>query len=110
MSIATSAKPFAVEFRFHGDLSFFLRRQDRGKPITKILREKTSMKDAIESCGVPHPEIDLVRCNGVAVSFEHSLTTDAIVEVYGVGDSAVPVGEGLQTRRIAKFIADGHLG
>ena len=110
MSLAVSAKSFAVEFRFHGDFSFFLRRQDRGNPVTKILREKTSVKDAIESCGVPHPEVDLICCDGLAVSFQHPLTADAIIEVYGVRDSAAGDGEWLQTRCVTKFVADGHLG
>ena len=87
MSAALSAKTFTVQFRFHGDLSFFLPRENRGAAITKTLREKTSVKDAIESCGIPHPEVDLIRCDDVAVPFEHSLTKNALVDVYGLTDS-----------------------
>lgn len=101
---------FAVVLHFHGDLSFFLCREDRGKAVTKALREKTSVKDAIESRGVPHPEVDLIYCNSIAVRFEHSLTADAIVHVHGVTDSPAEPGEGLQQRRVTKFVADGHLG
>ena len=110
MRAALSAKAFAVCFRFHGDLSFFLPRENRGTAIVKTLHEKTSVKDAIESCGVPHPEVDLIYCDGVAVPFEHLLTEDAVVDVHGLTDSPVKRGEGLQQRRIAKFVADGHLG
>src|SRR5436190_8778601 len=110
MSAALSAKTFTVRFRFHGDLSFFLPRENRGAAITKTLREKTSVKDAIESCGVPHPEVDLIRCDDVPVPFEHSLTKDALVDVYGLTDSPANPGEGLQRRRVTKFVADGHLG
>ena len=110
MSVAISANSFTVRFRFHGDLSFFLRREDRAEPIRKILREKTSVKDAIESCGVPHPEVDLICCDGQPVSFEHCLVTDAIVDVHGVVGSPAKPGEGLQQRRVTKFVADGHLG
>jgi hypothetical protein len=108
--VALFAKPFTVRCHFHGDLSFFLPRETRGKPITKVLREKTSVKDAIESCGVPHPEVDLICCDGEPVAFEYCLTSDAIVEVHGVVDSPAKPGEELQQRRVTKFVADGHLG
>jgi uncharacterized protein with PIN domain len=110
MSVALCTKPFTVLFRFHGDLSFFLRRESRSGGITKILREKTSVKDAIESCGVPHPEVDLICCDGPAVTFEHCLIADAMVDVHGVMGSPAKPAEGLQRRRLAKFVADGHLG
>jgi uncharacterized protein len=110
MSVALLAKPFTVRCHFHGDLSFFLPRESRGRPITKILGEKTSVKDAIESFGVPHPEVDLICCNGHPVSFEYCLVADAIVDVHGVVASPAKPGEGLQQRRVTKFVADGHLG
>jgi uncharacterized protein with PIN domain len=102
---------FTVRFRFHGDLPFFLgsRRKQAGL-IEKQLREKTSVKDAIESFGVPHTEVDLICCDGLALPFEHSLTTDATVHVHGVTDSPADPDERLQRRRITKFVADGHLG
>src|SRR5436190_2608423 len=71
MSAALSGQTFTVRLRFHGDLSCFLPKENRGAAITKTLREKTSVKDVIESCGVPHPEVDLICCDGVAVCFEH---------------------------------------
>src|SRR5437773_8917683 len=110
MNVAISANAFTVRFRFHGDLSFFLRREHRRTTVTKTLREKTSVKDAIESCGVPHPEVDLICCDGIALPFEHSLTANAIVDVHGVTDSPAEPNERLQRRRVTKFVADGHLG
>src|SRR5438128_11660554 len=102
MSAALSVKMFTVRFRFHGDLSCFLARENRVAAIEKTLHEKTSVKDAIESCGVPHPEVDLIYCDGVAVPFEHPLTRDAIVDVHGLTDSPAKRGEGLQRRRVTK--------
>ncbi|MDQ3315681.1 MAG: hypothetical protein M3505_13855 [Verrucomicrobiota bacterium] len=75
--------------------------------LTRILREKTSIKDAIEACGVPHPEVDLVQSNGAIVPFEHQLQTDAVVEVYGVVASPATAEEHLQQRRLARFVVDG---
>lgn len=108
--MALSAKPFTVRLRFHGDLSFFLPGHRPGDPIERILREKTSVKDAIESCGVPHPEVDLIRSDGIAVPLENCLVADARVDVYGVIDSPAAADEALQRRRVFQFVADGHLG
>ena len=110
MSVAFFSQAFTARFRFHGHLSFFLPRENRGAALTRTLREKTSVKDAIESCGVPHPEVDLINCDDVAVPFEYSLTRDATIDVYGLTDSPAKPGEGLQQRRVTKFVADGHLG
>ena len=92
MNVALSANAFTVRFRFHGDLLFFLRREHRGTTVTKTLREKTSVKDAIESLGVPHPEVDLICCDGIAMPFEYSLIADAVMDVYGVTDSPAEPG------------------
>jgi hypothetical protein len=101
---------FSIELHFSGDLRFFLRRRSEDSTLIRILREKTSAKDAIEACGVPHPEIDLIRCNGVIVSLEHQLKEKAILQVYGVTDSHADVESALQKRGLTRFIADGHLG
>lgn len=110
MGLAIFEKPFAVQLHFRRDLWFFLRRQDRGEPITKLLREKTAVKDAIESCGVPHTEVDLIYCDGQALTFEECLDSAATIDVHGVIDSPAAPGEALQQRRVTKFVADGHLG
>lgn len=101
---------FTVQLCFHGDLSFFLRPENRGGTVAKTLHEKTSVKDAIESCGVPHTEVDLICKGDLALAFEYPLTCDAVVDVYSVIDSPAKPGDGLQQRRVTKFIADGHLG
>lgn len=105
-----SPSVFTVQLRFHSDLSFFLPKRVCGRVITKILYEKTSVKDCIESCGVPHPEVDLIYSDGIAVPFEYSLVEDTTVDVYGVNDSPAKLGEGLQSRHLVRFVADGHLG
>ena len=102
---------FAVTLRFHGDLPLFLRKDDRALPVRRILREKTSIKDAIEACGVPHPEVDLMVCNGVAVGFAHQLNGDADIDVFPVGGApGAFANERLQACGVTSFVADGHLG
>jgi hypothetical protein len=52
--------PFKVQLRFHGDLNIFLGSKAGEAVIERRLAEKTSIKDIVESCGVPHSEIDLI--------------------------------------------------
>jgi hypothetical protein len=110
MRPAGGGTAFRIDLHFDSGLAFFLSKQDRATALTRILREKTSIKDAIEACGVPHPEVDLVQSNGATVPFEHQLQTDAVVEVYGVVASPATAEEHLQQRRLARFVVDGHLG
>ena len=103
-------KPFKVRLRFHGDLSVFLG-SEAGDVIERPLAEKTSIKDVIESCGVPHPEVDLILVDEQTVGFDHTLTTDTTVEVFPVRNRGTNRTEKrLQTVGITRFVADGHLG
>ena len=104
-------KPFKVRLRFHGDLSVFLGSKAGHAVIERRLAEKTSIKDVIESCGVPHPEVDLILVDEQTVGFDHKLANDAKVEVFPVENSGPDRTEKrLQTVGIARFVADGHLG
>ncbi len=110
MRPAGGGTAFRIDLHFDSGLAFFLSKQDRATALTRILREKTSIKDAIEACGVPHPEVDLVQSNGAIVPFEHQLQADAVVHVYGVVGSPATAEAHLQQRRVARFVVDGHLG
>ena len=104
-------KPFTVRLRFHGDLDFFLRSKAGDEIIERPLAEKTSVKDVIESCGVPHPEVNLILADERAVGFEHTLANDAKIEVFPVENPATSGTEKrLQATGLSSFIADGHLG
>jgi len=75
------------------------------------LNERTSVKDLIEACGVPHTEVDRVLVNGKPVDFSYVLDENAGVEVHSVNVTQHnPSGEQLQSRSIKKFVVDGHLG
>ena len=102
--------PFAIRLMFHGDLSFFLR--SKASTIERQLSERTSIKDVIEACGVPHTEVDLILVNGEPVDFAAVLTQDVWVDVYPPNETRSPFfpEDRLQVRIIEKFVADGHLG
>ncbi len=104
-------KPFKVRLRFHGDLSVFLGSKAGDAIIERRLAEKTSIKDVIESCGVPHPEVDLILVDEQTVGFDHTLVNDTKVEVFSVENRGTDrTDKQLQTVGIVRFVADGHLG
>jgi uncharacterized protein with PIN domain len=102
--------PFAIRLTFHGDLSFFLK--SKTPKTERQLSERTSIKDVIEACGVPHTEVDLILVNGSPVDFSAILTQDVEVDVYPPNETRSPVfpEDRLQVCGIEKFVADVHLG
>lgn len=101
---------FKVELTFHGDLPFFLR--SKGSRIERPLSERTSVKDVIEACGVPHTEIDLILADNQPVDFRHVIGSACKVDIFSVeqgGITTFPENR-LQMRQIRSFVADGHLG
>jgi hypothetical protein len=78
-------KAFSIRLHVHGDLDFFLGSRTRGGRVERRLSEKTSVKDVIESCGIPHPEVDLILVNGEAVDFRYAVAGDAEICLYPPG-------------------------
>ena len=106
-----TSQPFTARLTFHGDLAFFLKQAETEQTILRTLNEKTSVKDAIESCGVPHPEVDLILVEGVPVDFSCALQRNTTIEVYPVGFTHTAAPHERSPRDdIKRFIADGHLG
>lgn len=106
-----NVKPFTVRLCFRGDLDFFLRSKARSRTVERSLIEKTSVKDVIESCGVPHPEVDTILVDGQAVGFDHTVTNDVEIGVFPIGNQSTnSTDKHLQASQLCLFVADGHLG
>ena len=99
-----------IRLTFHGDLAFFLK--SKAAASERQLSEKSSVKDVIEACGVPHTEVDLILVNDQPVDFAAILTQDVEVDVYPPNETYSPLfpEDRLQVRNIEKFVANGHLG
>lgn len=72
-----------------------------------------SVKDVIESLGVPHTEVDLVLADGASVDFGWRLRDGVRVSVYPVFESlavAAVTRVRAEPLRELRFVADGHLG
>jgi len=103
--------PFTVRLNFHGDLIFFLGSRKPGQKIERNLGEKSSVKDVIESCGVPHSEIDLILVDRQPVGFGEGLGKEAQIDVYPAPRPGTKFEKNrLQATRYERFIVDGHLG
>jgi len=102
----------AARFEFHADLNDFLPRGQRFRPLEVRFRESPSVKHLIEACGVPHPEVALIRINGAVVDFSAPVHDGDRVEVLPI--SALPAGAASplenQPEGEVRFILDLHLG
>lgn len=71
-----------VEVRVHGDLNDFLPPARRGRRIAVDVAAGTTVKDLVESLGVPHTEVDVIVVNGQSVDFAHQVADGARVDVF----------------------------
>ena len=105
-------RPTAV-FRFYEELNDFLPEAFRKRDFPVEIDRARSVKDAIESVGVPHPEVDLILVDGVSVGFDHLLRGGERVSVYPMFE-ALDIMPVLRLRpmplRDPRFAADVHLG
>jgi uncharacterized protein with PIN domain len=106
--------PRAVaEFRFYEELNDFLPEGRRKRDFTVEVDRARSVKDAIESVGVPHTEVDLILVDGRSVGFDHLLRGGERVAVYPMFE-ALDITPLVRLRpralRDPRFIADVHLG
>lgn len=102
-----------VTVRFYAELNDFLPRERRQVPITYPLARRTSIKDLIESLGVPHTEVDLLLANGESVGFDYLVQPGDRISVYPVFES-LDISPLVRVRpsplREPRFILDTHLG
>ncbi len=100
-------------FRFYEELNDFLPKSKRKTDFEAEFEEKRSIKDMIESLGVPHTEIDLILVNGKSVDFKYLLQDKDGVSVYPVFE-ALDITGVTHLRKIplrkTRFIADNNLG
>ncbi len=102
-----------VSIRFYEELNDFIpvRKRKRTFPVT--LNGKTTLKDLIESQGVPHTEVDLILVNGTPAGFDYSPAEGDLVSVYPVFESIdiSPVNRlRPEPLRDTRFILDVLLG
>jgi hypothetical protein len=104
---------FHATFRFYADLNQFLPYARRQTDFDHPFEGRVSIKDMIESFGVPHTEIDLILVNGEPVDFEYLVQDADRVSVYP-DFTAVDISFLLRLRpeplAVPRFVLDIHLG
>ena len=102
-----------VRFRFYEELNDFLPPNRRKQDFTIPFRPQNSIKDMIESVGVPHTEVDLILVNGHSVEFSYIVRPGDQISVYPVFES-FDIANVTRLRpdplRRTRFVLDTHLG
>jgi hypothetical protein len=102
-----------VTIHCHAELNDFLPRDRQDTPFTVPWVDNGSIKNLIESIGVPHPEIGLLLVHGTPVDFAYLVQPGDQVEVYPDPSAEAQHVAPLRLRpplTTTRFILDTHLG
>jgi uncharacterized protein len=106
-----------INIRFYEELNDFLPQDQRKTDFNHKLKKARSIKDLIESIGVPHTEVDLIIVNGESVDFNYLVQDGDRISVYPVFESLdiSPLKSSLRhcqqaPLREPRFVLDAHLG
>lgn len=109
----TTDRAACASFRFYAELNDHLSADERFKTLAKSFFVSSTVKDMIESFGVPHAEVDVILVNGESVAFDHMIRDGDRVSVYPMFES-VDITPELKVRprplRDSRFVLDVHLG
>jgi uncharacterized protein with PIN domain/sulfur carrier protein ThiS len=102
-----------VTVRAYGPLNDFVPPHRRQVAWRHAVDGHPSVKDVIESLGIPHPEIDLILVNGVSVAFDHSIRSGDRIAVFPrfmTLDITTLTRVRPRPLEMIRFVADVHLG
>ncbi|MBU0680751.1 MAG: Mut7-C ubiquitin/RNAse domain-containing protein [Proteobacteria bacterium] len=75
----------AITVNFHDDLASLLRRQWRHQPQLKLAATRTaSIKDVVESFGLPHTEVGRLLVDGREVAFHYLINTSCHIDIWPI--------------------------
>ncbi len=105
--------PQTIHIRVYEELNDFLPHERKKKLFSHTFSGHPSIKDVIESLGIPHVEVDLILANGESVDFSYKPLGNDLISVYPVFESldiASVTHLRLKPLRSVKLILDVHLG
>ncbi|MBU0966188.1 MAG: Mut7-C ubiquitin/RNAse domain-containing protein [Proteobacteria bacterium] len=74
-----------ITVNFHGNIADLLSRKSKNGPLVSFhLDRRTSIKDLIESFGIPHPEIEEIVVDGKMVDFDYIVEDGIKIEVFPI--------------------------
>ncbi len=104
---------YHVTLRFYEELNDFLSPEKRKVDFSIKFPARRSVKDLVESLGVPHTEIDVILVNGESLDFTYIASENDRISVYPVFES-LDVTHLSRLRdvplRDTRFVLDVHLG
>ena len=102
-----------ITIRFYEELNDFLPPENRKVSFTHEVKQVGSIKDLIESLGVPHTEVDLILVNGESTDFNYIIQAGDQISVYPVFE-VLDISPLTHLRpvplRVTRFVLDTHLG
>ncbi|RAJ99903.1 hypothetical protein LX87_01600 [Larkinella arboricola] len=105
---------YTATFRFYGSLNDFLPTGRKQTAFEWSFLHRMSVKDTIESFGVPHPEVGLLLVNSQSVDFSYVVEDSDYVSVYPATFATVDVASlsRVLPRLLSRFrfVLDCHLG
>lgn len=100
-----------VKVNFYGSLNKLLPQKKRYKTIQEQLRDTRSIKDLIESMGIPHTEIGKILVNGRSTPLSFRLQGKEVLYIYpAFRDIEDPSADITPPPMPKRFILDVHLG
>lgn len=112
-----------ITLLFYYSLKDFLAADQRDTELRHELKHPRSVKDLIESLGVPHTEVDLILANGRAVDFDYLVRPDDYLQCYPRMSEQQLQRSGFTAEQLAglkhnmpptpdepRFVLDVHLG
>lgn len=105
--------PKQITIRFYEELNDFLPKPHRKKPIEHTFFGTPTLRDIIESLGIPHTEVDLILANSQPAEFSYKPAGGDYISVYPkfeTFDISTVTQLNPRPLRIIKFILDVHLG
>lgn len=102
-----------ADFIFYAELNDFLTPSRKLVSFTHVFEGRGSIKDMIESLGVPHTEVALILVNGESVDFSYLVQDGDQISVYPVSESSHITPIVIVRPKpllVPRFVLDIHLG
>jgi len=102
---------YRVSLHFYNELNKFLPQEKRDNDFEFQFTSRRSVKDLIESFGIPHTEIDVIFVNDTSVDFSYILNDGDNIKVYPASETLnlKPVKHLKPQFETIKFLVDIHL-
>lgn len=104
---------YEVNLRIYGDLNKIIWKKHVEKDVSLQINSTHSVKDLVESLGIPHGEVGLILVDGEVEDFTRKIYGGERISVYPVFRS-IDIGSTSRTLleypEMPKFILDVHLG